>query len=316
MAHPDLALFRRLLQQAKPYWVHVIAIFLLGLLATPLGLLTPLPVKIVVDNVIGTRPLPAFLSTMSRISATRTPTGVLTIAVVLLLGVTAVHNLFAIVNSFLRTWTAEKLLLDFRVRLFSHLQRLSLGYHDAKGTTDSVYRIQHDTASIQYLVIDGLGPFVTSAVTLLVMFYVTSRIDTQLAMVAMVISPVLFALSMAYRPRFRKRSKEVKQLESSSMAVLQEVLSVVRVVKAFGREKHEEDRYVHKSQAGMWARIQLDLLGGWYGSLVGMTTALGTTCVLWIGVNHVRARTLTLGSLLLVVSYLVQLYAPLKTIGC
>jgi len=195
------------------------------------------------------------------------------------------------------------------------LQRLSLGYHDAKGTTDSVYRIQYDTASMQYLVIDGLGPFVTSAVTLLVMFYVTFRIDAQLAMVAMVISPVLFMLSMAYRPRFRKRSKEVKQLESSSMAVLQEVLSVVRVVKAFGREKHEEDRYVHKSQAGMWARIQLDLLGGWYGLLVGMTTALGTACVLWIGVNHVRARTLTLGSLLLVVSYLGQLYAPLKTIG-
>ncbi len=78
MHHPDLALFRRLLQQARPYWVHVIAIFLLGLLATPLGLLTPLPVKIVVDNVIGTRPLPAFLSRMLPISATRSPTGVLT----------------------------------------------------------------------------------------------------------------------------------------------------------------------------------------------------------------------------------------------
>src|SRR5207245_11272422 len=92
------------------------------------------------------------------ISATRSPTGVLTIAVVLLLGVTAVDNLFALVNSFLRTWTAEKLLLDFRVRLFSHLQRLSLGYHDAKVTTDSVSRIQSATASMQYLVIDGLGP--------------------------------------------------------------------------------------------------------------------------------------------------------------
>src|SRR5260221_243112 len=168
---------------------------------------------------------------------------------------------------------------------------------------------------MQYLAIDGLGPFVTSTITLLVMFYVTFSIDSQLAMVAMVISPVLFMLSMMYRPRFRKRSREVKQLESSAMAVLQEVLSVVRVVKAFGREKHEEGRYVHKSQAGMWARIQLDLLGGCYSLLVGLTTALGTACVLWIGVHHVRAGTLTLGSLLLVVSYLGQLYAPLKTIG-
>jgi len=144
---------------------------------------------------------------------------------------------------------------------------------------------------------------------------VTFRIDPQLALVAMVISPVLFMLSMAYRPRFRKRSKEVKQLESSAMGVLQEVLSAMRVVKAFGREKHEEDRYVHKSRAGMWARIRLDLLGGSYSLFVGLTTTLGTACVLWIGVYHVRAGALTLGSLLLVVSYLGQLYAPLKTIG-
>jgi len=315
MQHPDLALFRRLLQQARPYWVHVVGIFLLGLLATPLGLLTPLPLKIAIDSAIGTHPLPRFLNRVLPASATRSTAALLAIAVVLLLGIAALENLFALANSFLRTWTAEKLLLDFRARLFSHLQRLSLGYHDVKGTTDSVYRIQYDTASMQYLTIDGLGPFVTSVVTLLAMFYVTFRIDPQLALVAMVISPVLFMLSMAYRPRFRKRSKEVKQLESSAMGVLQEVLSAVRVVKAFGREKHEEDRYVHKSQAGMWARVRLDLLGGSYSLLVGLTTALGTACVLWIGVYHVRAGTLTLGSLLLVVSYLGQLYAPLKTIG-
>src|SRR6266849_2704249 len=315
MKHPELALFRRLLQQARPYWVHVVGIFLLGLLATPLGLLAPLPLKIAIDSAIGTHTLPRFLNRILPPSAARSPATVLAIAVVLLLGIAALENLFALANSFLRTWTAEKLLLDFRARLFSHLQRLSLGYHDVKGSTDSVYRIQYDTASMQYLTIDGLGPFVTSVVTLLAMFYVTFRIDPQLALVAMVISPILFMLSMAYRPRFRKRSKEVKQLESSSMAVLQEVLSVVRVVKAFGREKHEEDRYVHKSRAGMWARIRLDLLGGSYSLLVGLTTALGTACVLWIGVYHVRAGTLTLGSLLLVVSYLGQLYAPLKTIG-
>jgi len=315
MKYPDLALFRRLLQQARPYWVHVVGIFLLGLLATPLGLLAPLPLKIAIDSAIGTHPLPRFLNRILPASAARSPATVVAIAVVLLLGIAALENLFALANSFLRTWTAEKLLLDFRARLFSHLQRLSLGYHDVKGSTDSVYRIQYDTASMQYLTIDGLGPFVTSVVTLLAMFYVTFRIDPQLALVAMVISPVLFMLSMAYRPRFRKRSKEVKQLESSAMGVLQEVLSAVRVVKAFGREKHEEDRYVHKSRAGMWARIRLDLLGGSYSLLVGLTTALGTACVLWIGVYHVRAGTLTLGSLLLVVSYLGQLYAPLRTIG-
>src|SRR5260370_32181732 len=141
MHHRDLALFRRLLQQARPYWVHVIGIFLLGLLATPLGLLTPLPLKIAVDSAIGTHPLPRFLTSVLPASAVRSPAAVLAIAVVLLLGVAALQNLFALAHSFLRTWTAEKLLLDFRARLFSHLHRLSLAYHDANVTPDSVYRI-------------------------------------------------------------------------------------------------------------------------------------------------------------------------------
>src|SRR5258706_6327565 len=173
MKYPDLALFRRLLQQARPYWVHVVGIFLLGLLATPLGLLAPLPLKIAIDSAIGTHTLPRVLNRILPASAARSPATAVAIHVVLLLGIAALENLFALANSFLRTWTAEKLLLDFRARLFSHLQRLSLAYHDVKGTTDSVYRIQYDTASMQYLTIDGLGPFVTSAVTLLVMFYVT-----------------------------------------------------------------------------------------------------------------------------------------------
>src|SRR6266446_1262811 len=153
MHHSDLVLFRRLLQQSRPYWAHV----------------------------VGTHPLPWFLDRVLPESAAQSPAAILAIAIVLLLGVAALENLFALANSFLRTWTAEKLLLDFRSRLFSHLQRLSLGYHDLKCTTDSVYRIQYDTASMQYLAVDGLGPFVTSVVTLLVMFYVTFRIDAQLA---------------------------------------------------------------------------------------------------------------------------------------
>src|SRR5258708_9003915 len=107
MQHPDLALFRRLLQQARPYWVHVVGIFLLGLLATPLGLLTPLPLKIAIDSAIGTHPLPRFLNLVLPASATLSTSALLAIAVVLLLPIAALEHLFALANSFLRTCTAE-----------------------------------------------------------------------------------------------------------------------------------------------------------------------------------------------------------------
>ncbi|HVH69921.1 MAG TPA: ABC transporter ATP-binding protein, partial [Candidatus Dormibacteraeota bacterium] len=313
--HPELKLLRRLLGETRPYWAHVAGIFFLSLLGSPIGLIGPLPLKITVDSVIGSHPLPRFLGRVLPVSVANSPTAILAVAVLLLLGITALENLLGLGDSFFRTYTSEKLLLNFRTRLFSRMQRLSLGYHDTTGTADSLYRIQYDAAALQYLAVDGLTPFVTSAVTLAVMFYVTFRLDRQLALVATLISPILLALSQAYRPRFRERSKEVKKLESSAMGVVHEVLSALRVVKAFGREEHEEDRFVRKSTEGMWARIRLDLLGGCYSLLVGLTIALGTASVLWIGVRHVRAGALTLGNLLLVISYLGQLYAPLKTIG-
>src|SRR5206468_680986 len=83
------------------------------------------------------------------------------------------------------------------------VQRLSLSYHDSKGSTDSTYRIQWDAQSIQYVMIDGFVPFITSGCTLALMLYVTVRLDPPLAMVGLAISPVLLVLMRIYRRRLR-----------------------------------------------------------------------------------------------------------------
>ena len=311
----DLAIYRRLFLQARPYWLHITGIFLLSLLDGPLGLVAPLPLKIAVDSGIGSQPLPRILDRILPANIAGSPSGILLFAAFLVVGVAALGGLLSLASTVLRSYTAEQLVLNFRKRVFAHLQRMSLRYHDAKGTADSVYRIQNDTVTLQYICMDSLTPFVTSVFTLAAMFYVTFRIDMELALVAMAIAPFLFLLSQKYRPLFRECSKEVKQIESSAMAVVHEVLSALRVVKAFGREQHEENRYVRRGTAGMWARIKLEFIGAAYSSVIGLLTAAGTAVVLWIGMRHVRAGELTLGSLLLVMSYLGQLYSPLKTIG-
>src|SRR6266853_1219607 len=311
----DIAIFRRLFQEARPFWPHVAGIFLFGFLDGPIGLLAPLPLKIAVDSAIESHPLPGFLARMLPQAIANSPGAILLLAAALMVGIAVLSGVLGLASSFLRSYSGERLTLNFRARVFAHMQRLSLRYHDAKGTADSVYRVQNDTATLQYVCLDGLPPFVTSLFTLVAMFYVTFRIDRELALVALAVSPVMFLLSQKYRPVFRQRSKEVKQLDSAAMGVVTEVLAALRVVKAFGREQHEEHRYVRRSTEGMWARIKLDLIGGVYGLLISLVTAAGTASVLWIGAQHVRAGTLTLGSLLLVISYLGQLYSPLKTIG-
>jgi ATP-binding cassette, subfamily B, bacterial len=314
-ARADFALYRRIIRQARPHWAKIAGIFGLDLLAGPLGLLTPLPLKIAVDSVIGGRPLPGFLRHALPAGLSHSGSASLGAAVLLLVLLAILAQAQSLASSWLRTYTGEKLVLDFRALVFRHLQRMSLSYHDSTGTADAIYRVQYDAPSIQYISIDGLIPFVTSAATLAAMLYVTTRIDWQLTLVALAVAPVLVLLSQAYRPRMRRQSRRAKELEHSALAVLQEVMGAIRVVKAFGREDHEEGRYLHRSKEGIQSRLGLALDQGRYGLMVGLTTALGTAAVLWIGVRHVQAGSITLGNLLLVMSYLGQLYGPLKTIG-
>src|SRR5256712_5487939 len=151
--------------------------------------------------------------------------------------------------------------------------------------------------------------------TLTTMIVVTARLDWPLAVVALGVCPVLLVLSRAYRGRMRRQSRHVKKLEASALAVGHETLGALRVVKAFGQEARETARFVGRSREGMMARLRLALMEGRFGVLVGLTTAAGTAAVLFIGVQHVRAGTLTLGQLLMVLGDLGQLYDPLKTIS-
>ena len=308
------ALYRRLLRQARPYWLHLAGVFGLGLLASPVALLNPVPVKIVVDSVLGGHPLPAFLRPLFPVAG-QSPAAILLFAIALLVAVATIGQVQALAGTLLRSWVGERLVLEFRARLVEQVQRLSVSYHDSRGTADALHRIQQDAPAIQYVTVEGVIPALAAAVTLVTMLAVTAHLDRQLALVALAISPPLFFLSRFYRPRMRSQSRHAKKLESAAAAIVQEMLGALRVVKAFGQETRETDRFVSRSREGMAARMSLTLLQGRYGLFVGLVTALGTAAVLVIGVRHVRSGALTLGQLLIVMGYVGQLYEPLKTIG-
>jgi len=310
-----LTVYRRLAAYARPYWPQILLVLLLQLLATPLALLGPVPLKIAVDTVIGSRPLPGWLQAVLPASLTGSATMLLGLAAAMLVLTAVLGSLLDMATDLLQTYTGEKLAQDFRSRLFRHVQRLSLSYHDMTGTSDSTYRIQYDAPAIQRIVVDGLIPLFGSAVTLVAMIVVTARIDLRLAVVALSVSPVLFLLSRSFGPRLRKNWKEIKQLDSSAMSVVQEVLSAVRVVKAFGREDREHDRFLHQSNRRVRRELEVSALQGSFDLLVALVMAGGSAAALLIGVQQVRAGQLSLGSLLLVMAYLQQIYKPLRMLS-
>jgi len=313
--YSDWSIVRRMALQARPYWLRIGIIFFLSLASTPLALLTPLPVKIIIDSVLSSHPLPKLLRGFVPQGLQHSPDALLGFAIGLLIGVTLLSYLQSMLSSHLEASAGEGMVLDFRTRLFAHVQRLSLRYHDSIGTSDSTFRIQYDAPSVQSITVNGIIPLISSVATLAGMIYVMGRLDMQLAFVALSISPVLFWLTRTFRGRLRQRWKDVKKLESSANSVVQEVLSSIRVVKAFGREGEEEERFFGRATRRKRELLRVSFLQDGFDLLVGMTIALGTAATLYIGVLHVRSGLLSLGDLMLVTAYVSQLYSPLKAVS-
>jgi ATP-binding cassette subfamily B protein len=311
-AGDERRLLRRLGQELRPYRLWILGLYVLSMLAVPLALLTPVPLKIVVDSVLGSHPVPPVLEPLL-------PSGS---DLALLIGASLFFVVVALLTQLqslgaevVRALTGERLLLDFRTRLFRHLQRLSVTYHDLRGTSDATYRIQYDALAVQQIAVDTIPSFVTATFTVVSMLYVTAVIDWQLALVALAVSPVLLAVSWRYRARLRTQSRQVKRLESGAMSLAQETLAASRVVQAFGQEEHEQERFTRRYHEGMWARIHYAVDSGRYALLVGLTTAVGGAAVLFLGARRVQAGVITVGDLVLVMAYLSQLYAPLRTMS-
>jgi ATP-binding cassette, subfamily B, bacterial len=280
----------------------------LSLLSLPLTLLYPLPLRLVVDNVLSHRPLPPFLANIFPLRSAEF------VAIALVLGIAVVVNLQGLASWWLQTYVGEKLVWDFRAKLLNHVQRLPLSFHDRYGATDSVYRIQHDAPAVQYVVIQGLIPLCTSLFTLVGMIFVTVRIDTSLALVALGITPILLILTVAASQQARRQSETVKALDTRAMSIIQEVMGCIRVIKAFAQEDAEHERFVRRSTLRRTGQVRLALSQAVYNMLIGLTIAGGTAASLYIGVLHVRGGILTVGSLLVVMAYIAQLYQPLQAL--
>ena len=311
----DVALYGRLLREARPYRLHIAALVAVSLLATPIALLMPVPLKIAVDTVVGSRPLPRILDAVVPDWMSASDAAVLALAACLVLLIGLLDQLEKLGTAVLGAYVAERLILAVRTRLFGHAQRLSLSYHDTKGTADSVYRIHSDAAAIQWISVYGVTPLASAAVTLLGMLFVTLRIDWQLALVALAITPLIFIATAVARRRMRTGWMTTKALESAAQSVVQEVLTGLRVVRAFGQEDRESARFATRSQAEMRARLRMGLTQATFQLAVGLATAAGGAIVLYVGVRHVQSGRLTLGELVLVMAYLAQLYVPIQAIG-
>ena len=313
--YPDRLLYRRFLQLLRPYWPCMVGIVLLDLLSAPMALLGPVPLKIAVDTILGAQPLPAFLQPLLPQEVLHSKSMLIGLAAGLQVAVMLISQLQWLGSYTLHTQLGEKLTLDFRSRLFRHVQRLAFTFHDTRGTADTIYRVQHDAPSVQGIALRTMLPLLNAGIMFLGMVYVMASLNWQLALVALSVFPVLLLIPHIFDRHMGGKYSQVNAMESAAQGIVQEVLTALRVVKAFGREEHEQTRFAQQSQVSMTARVKLSMLEGAYGIVSNILTATGTAVVLYLGVHSVLAQRLTAGELLIIMAYLGQLYGPLTAIG-
>ena len=141
-ARDTIRLYRQLLLEARPYWPRILLLAVINLLATPIALLTPVPLKIAVDSIAGSAPLPAFYRVIVPDVLETSVIGLVVFTGAVMVLIAVLDELQSFAAWLLETYTGERLVLDFRAKLFRHIQRLSLSYHDTQGTADSLYRLQ------------------------------------------------------------------------------------------------------------------------------------------------------------------------------
>ncbi|WP_170234234.1 ABC transporter ATP-binding protein [Segetibacter aerophilus] len=293
----------------------MIVLFVLTLLATPIVLLKPLGMKIVIDSGFGSEPLPGFITMFFSQSFSFNFQSTIVIAVAFIILIAILENINGYVSWLLSTYTGEKLVMNFRILLFNHIQRLSIAYHDKKGSSDSLYRIQWDTMCIRSLLLGQLSPLVSSFITLFSMIVVMFIINWSFAIIAICVIPPLYALTVLRSKRLRQDWYKVKDAESNVMSVIHEVLGSLRVVKAFGQEENESERFLKRSNKAVEGQMQMARLGATFQFMVSMVFTIGSVLIIYFGAQYVHAKEMTLGELTLVLAYIGQVFGPLQTIS-
>ena len=294
----------------------VVAGLMLLLGGSLVSLLQPWPLKLVIDCVINGAPAPWWLKALSQAAGGAHHR--LALLIILCAGLLIVHVLAGALTV-LSTWAlvAVGLRMVFRLRceLFDHMQRLSLRFHDSTSVGDALYRVTWDSYSVQAIFNGGLMPAITSLVTLVGIAAVMFTRDWIVTAIALGVAvPLILLVRRMDRP-MTEHSLRVHERESEISTRVQETLSGIRAVLAFGQEAFESERFRRHAESSLRASLRLTVIQTLSQSLVTVLLAAGTALIIAIGAWRVLQGRLTAGDVVLMASYVAMLFKPIELLA-
>lgn len=300
-------MIKKLLPYLAPYRGLAVWALLQVFLIAAFELLKPWPLQVVIDNVLGGKPF--------RFTAfAPSPPILLLLACI---GIVFVHlgsGGLTLLHNYTTIRVGQRMVNDVRGALYAHLQRLSLAFHSRQRVGDLLYRITADSFAIQTMIMNGVLPILSAMVLLGGMLIVLFPLDPSLTLLSLSIVPVLFAVISGFNRKIVDVATEVRTTESRVFTVVQWAMSSIKLVQAFTKEEDEHRRFMGASRESLRATLRLYNWQTLYSGAVNVVIAGGTAAVIYAGARAVTSGRLSIGELIVFVSYLAQLYAPINQI--
>ncbi|MGK2937334.1 MAG: ABC transporter ATP-binding protein, partial [Solirubrobacteraceae bacterium] len=311
---PHVSLRRRLglLRYLRPHLVGVGVLLATVVLVSLLALAVPWPIKIVVDNVLGTVPPGPLLEALP---GPDTPEALLVAAVAMAVLIFIATTAVELVQSYLNVRVGQRVTYALAADVFAHVQRLSLVFHGRRPVGDTIARVNQDTFGLQSMLV-GVGvPIAQSLVTLVAMFTIMYVLSPELTLLALAVVPLqLLAIAVFAQP-MKRASRDRLDREGRLVSVVQQTLTSLPAVQAFTRERVEHARFVRDADHTLAAYMRETLAGMWFKLVVGAATAAGTAAIMYLGAKQALDGDLSTGTIIVFLAYLAALYAPLDSIA-
>jgi ATP-binding cassette, subfamily B, bacterial len=298
----------KLLRYAGRQRPRFIAIALLTVCAASLVALQPWPMKLLVDHVLGDKGVPPMLAGL-----TGDTQALLILIVVTGLALFVLNSALDAALTWLWTIAGRRMVYDLAEDMFAKLQRRSLLFHSHSRVGDTMSRITVDCWAV-HKIVDTLCFAPSHALlTVAAMILLMSQLDLTLTGIALVTAPLMVGASFLLGKPLRAAAKLKREIESRIQAHIQQTLTGIPVVQAFGQEEREKEKFEEFADSAIRVQQRSTLIGSVNSLTSGLITTLGTGVILWFGARHVLAGELTIGSLLVFLVYLNSLQAQMKT---
>lgn len=292
---PTREIFRRFWPYTRPYrrWFAPMLVFVA--LSPAIDTATIWLFKVLVDGVLVPRDFDPFIW-----------------IALAYLGLTLLGGVVSFGDEYLSAWVAERFLLSLRTTFFRHLHGLSLDFFEQRRLGDILARLSGDIASIEALVLTGVAVAISNSLRLLFFAGALFYLQWKLALVAVTVAPVFGLVAHHFSRIIKRITREQRRRIGSISAVAEESLSNSALVQAYNRRDYEVDRFHHENLGNFVAQMTGTRLKALFAPVIDTIQAVGMLIVIGVGIWEVSHGRLTLGSLLVFLAYLSQLYGPIR----